>query len=64
MTKEEVAEHQTVVTKNGKITSLGPVSKTKFDKDAVVVDGTGKYLSPGLAEMHGHVTPIEDLQPM
>ena len=64
MLNEEVKEHQTVVTKNGKITAVGDVKKVKFGKDAMVVDGKGKYLIPGLAEMHGHVPPIEDMQPM
>lgn len=64
MIKDEVKEHQTVVTKNGKITAIGPVKKVKYGRDALVVDAKGKYLIPGLAEMHGHVPPIEDIQPM
>ncbi len=64
MVRNEVKEHQTVVTKNGKITGVGPVKKVKYGKDALVIDGRGKYLMPGLAEMHGHVPPIDDLQPM
>jgi imidazolonepropionase-like amidohydrolase len=64
MLKDEVKEHQTVVTKNGKITAIGAVKKVTYGKDALVVDGKGKYLMPGLAEMHGHVPPIEDMQPM
>lgn len=64
MLKDEVKEHQTVVTKNGKITALGDMKKVKYGKNALVIDGKGKYLIPGLAEMHGHVPPIEDMQPM
>jgi imidazolonepropionase-like amidohydrolase len=64
MLNEQVKEHQTVVTKAGRITALGDGKKIKFGKDALVVDGKGKYLMPGLAEMHGHVPPIEDMQPM
>jgi imidazolonepropionase-like amidohydrolase len=64
MLKDEVKEHQTVVTKNGKITAIGAVKKVTYGKGALVVDGKGKYLMPGLAEMHGHVPPIEDMQPM
>lgn len=26
----------------------------------VIIDGQGRYLLPGLAEMHGHVPPLED----
>ncbi|HEY0739935.1 MAG TPA: amidohydrolase, partial [Chryseosolibacter sp.] len=64
MLKDAVTEHQTVVTKNGKITAVGDVKKVKFGKDALVVDGRGKFLMPGLAEMHGHVPPVDDMQPM
>src|SRR4051812_41677219 len=64
MDANRVLEHQTVVTKNGRITSLGPVKTTKFPKESTVVDGKGKYLIPGLAEMHAHVPPIDDIEPM
>lgn len=64
MINDQVKEHQTVVAKNGKVTAIGPVKKVKFSKDAIVIDGKGKFLIPGLAEMHGHVPPIDDMQPM
>lgn len=64
MDQEKVIEHQTVVTSNGKITAMGPVAKTRYDNDAFVIDGKGKYLIPGLAEMHAHVPPIDDIEPM
>ncbi|MFZ6013262.1 MAG: amidohydrolase family protein [Bacteroidota bacterium] len=64
MDVERVDEHQTVVTKNGRIIAIGPVKKIKFQKNAIVVDGRGKYLIPGLAEMHAHVPPIDDMEPM
>jgi imidazolonepropionase-like amidohydrolase len=64
MDANRVLEHQTVVAKNGRITSLGPVKIIKFPKASTVVDGKGKYLIPGLAEMHAHVPPIDDIEPM
>lgn len=64
MNNERVLAHQTVVTKNGLITALGADKKVKYGKDALVIDATGKYLIPGLAEMHAHVPPIDDLEPM
>jgi imidazolonepropionase-like amidohydrolase len=36
---------------------IGPASKVKVPRDAARVDGKGKYLMPGLAEMHGHIPP-------
>ncbi len=62
MEKEEVLSNQTVVIKDGKIAAIG--SKLKYGKDALVIDGNGKYLIPGLAEMHAHVPPIDDIAPM
>ncbi|HEX6893067.1 MAG TPA: amidohydrolase family protein [Chryseolinea sp.] len=62
MEKEEVLPNQTVVIKDGKIAAIG--SNVKYGKSALVIDGSGKYLIPGLAEMHAHVPPIDDLTPM
>lgn len=55
MTSDKVAENQTVVVTDGKITAVA--KNAKVPKNATVVDGRGKYLIPGLAEMHGHVPP-------
>jgi imidazolonepropionase-like amidohydrolase len=64
MDNERVLAHQTVVTKNGRITAVGALKKVKYGKDALVIDAQGKYLMPGLAEMHAHVPPIDDMEPM
>ncbi|HVR41776.1 MAG TPA: amidohydrolase family protein, partial [Thermoanaerobaculia bacterium] len=53
MTANKVVEKQTVVVRDGKIVSIGKSAP----KDATVIDGTGKFLIPGLAEMHGHIPP-------
>lgn len=62
MNTERVLENQTVVIKDGKITAVG--TKAKYSKNAFVIDGQGKYLIPGLAEMHAHVPPVDDIEPM
>ncbi len=64
MDRERVLENQDVVIKNGKIAALGESKKVKYDKSALVIDAKGKYLIPGLAEMHAHVPPVDDLAPM
>ena len=64
MDSERVLENQDVVVRDGKITSLGATSKVKFSTGALIVNAKGKYLIPGLAEMHAHVPPVDDLQPM
>jgi imidazolonepropionase-like amidohydrolase len=62
MDSERVLEDQTVIIENGMISAIGKDLKSK--KNAVVVNGKGKYLIPGLAEMHAHVPPIDDIAPM
>ena len=55
MTSETVMYARTVVVTDGRIATIGDVDSTSLPADAVVVDGTDRYLLPGLAEMHGHV---------
>lgn len=55
MDRERVLEHQTVVVRDGRIASIGPAASASIPSDALRVDGRGKFLMPGLAEMHGHV---------
>lgn len=55
MDRERVLTDQTVIVENGKITAVGPAARTTVPANAVRVDGRGKYLTPGIAEMHGHV---------
>jgi len=64
MDTERILENQTVVVKNGKITALGNDGKVKYSKDAQVIPAKGKYLTPGWSEMHAHVPPIDDIEPM
>ncbi|MEP0463395.1 MAG: hypothetical protein ABJD55_18335, partial [Flavobacteriaceae bacterium] len=59
MTGNEVLPNQTVVISDGRITMIAPANTIEFDDDAAIIDGTGKYLLPGLAEMHGHVPPTD-----
>lgn len=58
MTTETVVEGQTVVVENGLIAAIGDVDFVPVPKGAKVVDGTDRFLIPGLAEMHGHVPDI------
>jgi len=45
---------QTVVVAGERITTVGKTSKVKLPVGARVVDGTGKFLIPGLSDMHVH----------
>jgi imidazolonepropionase-like amidohydrolase len=57
MDRERVIENQTVIVRNGRIAEIGPANKVKVPDGATRVEGAGKYLMPGLAEMHGHIPP-------
>lgn len=46
----------TVVVSGTKIAALGPAADVPVPAGATVLDGTGKYLVPGLFEMHGHTS--------
>lgn len=54
MTSDTVLEKHTIVVKNGKITQLAPSRLSKIPRGLAVIDGTGKYLMPGLFDMHAH----------
>ena len=54
MINEEVLPDQTVVVEKGIIKSILPSAKAKLSKGVKVIDGTGKFLMPGLFDMHTH----------
>jgi len=58
MTDDRVIAAQTVIVEDGTIRVIGDVDTVPVPKDALVVDGTDRYLMPGLAEMHAHVPDI------
>jgi imidazolonepropionase-like amidohydrolase len=64
MDQERVLENQTVVVKGGRITAISDARRARPGRGATVIDAQGKYLIPGLAEMHAHVPPVDDLAPM
>lgn len=55
MTSEIVVAGQTVIVNNGVIETIGDVESIPVPEEAQVIDGTDRYLMPGLAEMHAHV---------
>jgi amidohydrolase family protein len=55
MDEERVLAGQTVIVKDGLIAALGPADQVKVPSGAVKIDGRGKYLMPGLADMHIHL---------
>lgn len=55
MTSEEILEARTVIVRDGRIETVAAVEATPVPEGATVVDGTDRFLMPGLAEMHAHV---------
>jgi len=45
---------QTVIVRGSRIVEIGPSARIAVPRDAEVLDGAGKYLIPGLADMHNH----------
>ena len=60
MDREVVLENQTVVVVDGVITEVGAADDVRVGAGATVIDGSGRYLMPGLSEMHAHVPPGAD----
>ncbi len=55
MDAERVLTEQTVIVKDGRIAEIGPASRIKVPANALRVDSKGKYLLPGLVDMHVHL---------
>lgn len=54
MDEERTLADQTVIVRHGRIADMGPASTVEVPAGAIRIDGRGKYLMPGLTEMHGH----------
>jgi len=46
---------QAVLVKGDRIISVASAARVRFSTNARVIDGTGKYLIPGLWDMHAHI---------
>lgn len=57
MDEERALEDHTVVVEGERIVAVGRAGQVEVPEGATVVDGTGRWLIPGLAEMHGHTPP-------
>ncbi|MDX1430389.1 MAG: amidohydrolase family protein, partial [Rhodothermales bacterium] len=47
----------TVVVDGDRIVAVGPAGEVEVPEGATVIDGNGRFVIPGLAEMHGHIPP-------
>ena len=62
MDSESVYENHTVIVRDGRIESVVPADQAVLPDGAHLIDGTGRYLMPGLAEMHGHIPGSDNPQ--
>lgn len=60
MTADIVLSQQTVVISGDRIAAVGAVGDVAVPAGAQIIDGTDRYLLPGLTEMHAHVTGTAD----
>jgi hypothetical protein len=58
---ERALPGQTVIVTNGRVAALGAVGSIEIPAGAIRVDGRGKFLMPGLADMHVHVFAAEEM---
>ncbi len=55
MTSDTVLAGSTVLVRDGRIAAVGPSQSIRVPPEARRIDGRGKYLIPGLADMHAHL---------
>ena len=60
MDRERTLSNQTVIVRNGLIAEIGDARRVKVPKGAQRIDGTGKFLIPGLMDMHVHLMSDEE----
>jgi len=57
MDSARILSNYTVRVRGDRIVEVGPTTAVKVPEGALRIEGTGKYLLPGLGEMHGHIPP-------
>jgi hypothetical protein len=62
MDRDRVLAGQTVVVADGRITAVGPAKTVKVPAGAQRIDGAGKFLMPGLADMHAHFATTGNIE--
>jgi hypothetical protein len=62
MDRETVLAGQTVLIRDGIIRQIGSSSQVRIPAGATRIDARGKYLMPGLADMHVHMAAPREIQ--
>ncbi|HAV63199.1 MAG TPA: amidohydrolase [Verrucomicrobiales bacterium] len=58
MDSNRVLPNRTVLVQGDRITAVGPADDVRVPEGAERIPGAGRFLMPGLAEMHGHNPPL------
>jgi len=61
MDSDRVLGNQTVIVRAGVLEAVVPAGQVEITGTALIVDGGGKYLMPGLVDMHVHIQDENDL---
>lgn len=61
--KQNRLDEQTVWVTGNKIERVGPTTEVDLPKSVSIIDGTGKFLIPGLWDAHVHLTYDQDIGP-
>ncbi len=61
MDRERILPGRTVIVRGGRIVKIEPAETMHVPKNAHRIDGRGKYLMPGLADMHVHILSVDQL---
>lgn len=62
-TSEGTLPDHTVIVRDGVIVEVAPAAEVSVPEGAARIDGSGRFLMPGLAEMHAHVPPAQQRPP-
>lgn len=60
MESDTVLAGRTVLVRDGRIAEVGPSGDVAVPDGATRIDGSGKYLMPGLGELHGHIPAVDN----
>jgi len=51
-----------MVITDGRITWVGPIARLQAPRSAAVTDLSGKYVMPGIIDLHAHLGAVVDLK--
>ena len=61
MTSEAILNDSTVLVRDGRIVAVGAGGSVTVPPEARLIDGRGKFVIPGLADMHTHLFSDEEV---